>query len=362
MSPGDSVLALAREAGFHRAGIVDPRLMHPWAERARELRRTGFLGQGAFSGLEWDWICEPERWSGSSSILVCCLSCARQERDDLSSPGDPHALVAPFARANYYRTAMGMLRAFSKRLEEARGIAHGSIRLFSNSRLPEKPLLVASGLAAYGRNGLALVPGLGSLFIIGGAVIPLPSAELRASSGAPVMDPCGSCRRCVAACPAAAIGESGLVDPGRCLQGRACSADPLKEHVMEMWGARLYGCQECQAVCPHNRGLTESARPAAGELGPSISLRRILSLSAGALKEWFRGTAMGMSWVSGDALLRNALMAAGNRRDPAVRDEVQRFLASNQPVLRETARWALERLSADARETPRAVSTACRFP
>lgn len=365
MSAGHNVLSLAREAGFHRAGFVDPRLVIPLARRARALRTGGFLGQEAFDGLERDW-------SESSSVLVCCLSCARSEPDDLSSPGDPHALIAPFARANYYRTAMGMLRALARRLEERCGIPGAFLRLFSNSRIPEKLLLVASGLAAYGKNGLALVPGLGSLFVIGGAVIPLPSAELCADSASqysaePVGDLCGSCTRCISACPVGAIEEPGVVNPGRCLQGSAGSAVPLESHIMVAWGTRLYGCQECQAACPHNRGLTEEAPAAAGELGPSVSIRKILSLdSASALKEWFRGTAMGMSWVSGDALLRNALIAAGNRGDPALRADVERFTARSEPMLRRTALWALERLSeggkgADAAAPiqPCAVSTAC---
>jgi epoxyqueuosine reductase len=379
MSPGRSVLALAREAGFHRAGFVDPQLVTPLAARARALRRGGFLDQEAFDGLEWDWLFESApnppgsvapnprstgipvrgiprtvaRWSRTSSILVCCLSCARSEPDDLSSPGDPHALIAPFARANYYRTAMGMLRTLARRLEEHCGIPGSSLRLFSNSRIPEKPLLVASGLAAYGRNGLALVPGLGSLFVIAGAVIPVPLAELQrapasrhpADSEQPVADLCGSCTRCMSACPVGAIEEPGIVNPALCLQGSAASAVLLESRVMESWGTRLYGCQACQAVCPHNRGLTEEGPAAAGELGPSISIRKILSMDPAALKEWFRGTAMGMSWVSGNALLRNALIAAGNRRDPCLREDVHRFTESGEPMLRRTALWALERMS-----------------
>lgn len=354
MSAGHSLLALAREAGFHRAGFADPETLISLARRARALRRSGFLDQEAFDGLEWDWLFESEHWSQTAAVLVCCLSCAPSEPDDLSTPGDPHALVAPFARANYYRTAMGMLRAFARRLEEVHGIPRASLRLFSNSRIPEKPLLVSSGLAAYGRNGLALVPGLGSLFVIGGAVIPLPSAELCPEPAAPrVGDLCGSCTRCIAACPVGAIEKPGVVNPGRCLQGSAGSAMPLESRIMELWGARLYGCQECQAVCPHNRGLTEKARPRTGDLGPSVSIRKILSLDpSSTLKEWFRGTAMGMSWVSGEALLRNALIAAGNRGDPSVRADVERFTASSEPMLRRTAAWALERMSAVRRISP----------
>lgn len=83
-------------------------------------------------------------------------------------------------------------------------------------------------------------------------------------------------------------------------------------------------------------------------------------MNAVGLKEWFRGTAMGMSWVSGNALLRNALIAAGNRRDPAVRDDVERFTASRDPMLRQTACWALERISGDGKGAqPCGVSTAC---
>ncbi len=153
------------------------------------------------------------------------------------------------------------------------------------------------------------------------------------------------------ACPAGAIVEPGVVDPERCLQGNAGAAVPLEPHTMELWGCRLYGCQVCQEVCPHNRVLTEEARPAEGELGPSVSLRRVLSLDAAGLKEWFRGTAMGMSWVAGNALLRNALIAAGNRGDPAVKTDVERFIPSDEPLLSRTALWAWEKLSAGERRS-----------
>lgn len=345
MLDGSTVTALARAVGFHRAAIVDPGLFAPRAETTRTLRESAFLDRAAFHGLEWDWVLEPDRWSVSRSVLVCCLSCFRREPDDLSSPGDPHVLIAPFARANYYRAAMDMLRDFADRLEGETRIPRASLRLFANSRLPEKPLLAASGLGTCGANSLALVPGLGSLFVIAGAVIPVPSAQLLRVSHPPTPDLCGSCRRCIEECPTGAIVEPGRVRSDRCLQGLAGVAVSLPPATMESWGARLYGCQACQASCPHNSGLSQEARPAPGELGPSISISRVLSLGAKDLKGWFRGTAMGMSWVSGDALLRNALIAAGNRRDPAVRSNVADFAESRIPLLRDTSRWALERIA-----------------
>jgi len=325
------LLELALGAGFHRAGFVDPKLAETAASR---------VPQGA-AGLEWEWITEARRWSRSSSVLVCCLSCLRQEPNDLGSPGNPHALVAPFARAHYYRQAVALLRAVVHRLEEETGLTRGSVRLFSNSRLPERALLAATGLAAFGRNGFAIVPGLGSMFVIAGAVLPVPMAE--ASPAEPAPDPCGSCRRCRGACPVGAIHEPYRVQRARCLQALAASPEPWSADLMERWGVRLYGCQECQAVCPHNADLREPARPAVGEIGPSLPLLGLLSDDDGSRRARFRGTALGMSWLPPAALLRNAAVAAGNRREPVVREALRLHQAHASEAVRTSIEWALSR-------------------
>ncbi len=333
---------LAREAGFHRAAIVDPRLLTPWADRLRS--RAADLDRAPLRGLEWRWVTEPFTWAESSTILICCLSCLRTEADDSSEPGEPHALVAPFARAHYYRAAIAMLRVVAARLERESGIPRSSIRLFSNSRIPEKPLLAATGIAAYGKNGCVLVSGLGSLFVIAGAVIPVRTeVEGRPLPLLPA-DPCGSCQRCRSACPVGAIEQPYVVRHDLCLQAKAGSAEVLSEETMELWGARLYGCQDCQTVCPHNSGLKEAAPPSTGEIGPDISLRAFLAEDNGQRKLRFRGTALGMSWVAGDALLRNALVAAGNSRDASLLGHVERHLADGSAAVRAAARWAREKL------------------
>jgi epoxyqueuosine reductase len=323
---------------------------------AAEKRATG--------DFEWEWVLDPDGWSGSSSLLICCLSCYRRESDDHSAPGEPHALIAPFARAHYYRAAIGMLRAFAVRLEAVLGVPRARVRFFSNSRIPEKPLLAASGLGTYGKNSLTIVPGLGSLFIIAGAVIPLPTARLLPAAAAPSADPCGACRRCMEACPAQALVQAGVVDPDRCMQAAASSATVLSADAMRRWGVRLYGCQSCQDACPHNGHLTAEAAPACGETGPSLPLRRLLGADVRpsgrtgthvpggfgadpdglALKGLFRGTAMGMSWIDTDALLRNALIAAGNRGEASLRSAVERFTDAATPAVRVAARWSLQQL------------------
>ena len=333
---------LARQAGFNRAAIVDPRLLLPWADRLPS--RPGELDQGPLVGMEWRWVTEPSTWSGTSAILVCCLSCLRVEPDAPSEPGDPHALVAPFARAHYYRRAVALLRGVAEQLEKESGIPRSSIRLFSNSRIPEKPLLAATAMAAFGKNGCAIVPGLGSMFVIAGAVIPVPTQAADFRRPEPPADPCGSCQRCRVACPAGAIERPFVVRHDLCLQGKAGCGEVFGEETLAAWGPRMYGCQECQAACPHNSGLKETAAASTGEIGPGVPLRVFLAESEAERKQRFRGTALGMSWIAADALLRNALVAAGNRGDSILRPLVERHMADGPDHVRSAARWAWERL------------------
>lgn len=334
-------MALAREAGFPRAGIVDPRLLQRrWLP---EVSGGPAASAPVAEGIEWEWIASPSKWSVRSTVLVCCLSCLRPEPDDPGTAGDPLGLVAPFARAHYYREAVHMLAGVARRLEQEAGLPGSSIRLFSNSRLPEKPLLVATGLAAYGRNGCAIAPGLGSMFVIAGAVLPVPTRLAEAVQ--PLPDPCGSCRSCQAACPVHAIDQPYVVRRDRCLQSLATTAEAARDSFLEHWGCRLYGCQDCQAACPHNRGLRDTARPSTGEIGAGVPLRAFLSEDDEARAKRLRGTALGASWLPREALVRNALVAAGGRGDASLRPEVERYLRPEGPEsIRRAARWARDRL------------------
>jgi epoxyqueuosine reductase len=298
--------------------------------------------------MEWKWILEPGEWAGSRSLLICCLSCHRDEPDNPSLPGDPHGLIAPFARAHYYRTAVDMLKRVRGELEQRLDIPRSSIRLFSNSRIPEKPLLAAAGVGSYGKNGCIIVPGLGSQLVIAGAVIPAVLARGDHPVGPFADDPCGSCSRCVTACPTGALGEPHVPQPHRCLQALAGSTRPFPDDAWEAWGTRLYGCQDCQAACPHNRGLRVPAPRSAGEIGPGISLRRFLGMSWSERRSFLRGTALGVSWIPEDALLRNALVAAGNSRDQSLRRAVEAHGASDSPLVRQAAAWALKKLGSGA--------------
>ncbi len=336
------LIEAARAAGFHGAGFAEPARLSRWSPG---------IAARAPRWMEPGWVVHPETWADSRSVLVCALSCRRDEPDDLSSIGDPHALIAHFARRGHYAAAAGMMRALLDRVGQDAGFRAREARIFVNSRIPEKPLLAASGLGSYGKNGLLIVPGLGSLFVIAGCVLPFRAVNepAPAPSGEPGFLPCGTCERCMAACPVGAIVEPGVVDPDRCLQSLAERPILLASDVMERWGCRLYGCQDCQSECPRNAGLTEEAPACPTEVGPSVSIRRVLAQGVEGVRGMFRGTPMGRSRISPVALVRNALIAAGNRGDPVVQEDVERYRGHGEPVLRETARWALARIAAFSR-------------
>jgi epoxyqueuosine reductase len=259
-----TIIGRALRRGFARAGIVDPELLAPFAERLQ-----------AHGSGEPGWVTSPRSWSAASSILAVALAVRRTEADDPSVPGAPCGLVAPFARRNYYRAAAGLLDGLSRELAAEAGVARRSFRVCSNSRVPEKPMAAASGVAGYGANSLAIAPGLGSLFVIGLLVMPFVVEPEPAQPIAPV-DPCGPCRSCIDACPTGAIVERGLVDPERCLQGWAARPASLPERLREAWGTRLYG-----AAGPGTGGRTGGAAGAAA----GVRARSALDRAGGAGQE-----------------------------------------------------------------------------
>jgi epoxyqueuosine reductase len=279
---------------------------------------------------------------GAGTFMMTALSCHREEADDLSEPGDPHALIAPFARRNYYAEAVARLKGVVRALRASHGLGRQAMRVFCNSPLPEKALAVLSGLGSRGKNTLILAPGMGSLFIIAGVFLPatvVGAAEMRSAAAAP-FPLCGECRTCQDACPVGALEEAGRLDESRCLQALCTEPHEFSEASRRAWGFRFYGCQSCQDVCPHNREVEEGAEVRRGELGPSLSLKRVLSLSPPRLKEFLRPSALARSWIPPRTLLRNALIAAGNRRDPVLREPVARHHSNPDPLLARAAAWA----------------------
>jgi epoxyqueuosine reductase QueG len=237
----------------------------------------------------------------------------------------PLAALARFARADWYAELSARLRAaaaLTRNALAAAGIDAGSPRdwrYLSNSGLPERRLAVAAGLGSLGRHGLVMAGGHGSAVVLGLLLMPIPlepepgtriarDAEHSAAQAA-LHECCVACEACVAACPTGALGP-GTFDRRLCLQHWSSIPGRLPRAVEAAWGDRLYGCDACQEACPLFKP-DPAARTGRGLLGPGLPARFVAAASPEGLKELLRGSALGMSWISPEALARNAGLAAG---------------------------------------------------
>jgi epoxyqueuosine reductase QueG len=236
----------------------------------------------------------------------------------------PLARLARFARADWYAELSARLRAAGALTREAlaaAGIEAGSPRdwrYLSNSGLPERRLAVEAGLGSPGRHGLVMVPDHGSAVVLGLLLVPIPlepEPGARTARNAPhsatqsaLNIACADCEACVAACPTGALGR-GSFERRLCLQHWSSVEGRLPPAVEAAWGDRLYGCDACQEACPLFKP-DPAAMTGRGLLGPGLPARFVAAAAPGELKERLRGSALGMGWISVEALARNARLVS----------------------------------------------------
>ncbi|MDR2194778.1 MAG: 4Fe-4S binding protein [Treponema sp.] len=263
--------------------------------------------------------------SGSPSLLVAALPYGNEQAaaPDHAPAGERHedraaiediekkyrAYIAPFARRNYYKEAVKRLQNLSRSFRQVCGGAYGTrrseYRVFCNSPIPEKPLAHACGLGGTGRNSLIITPEAGSLVIIAAMTLPFPL-----ESDPPEPFTCGTCGLCAEACPTHAIRRDGGIDRTLCIQWYASGyGDSVPRSVAEAWGQRLYGCAACQDACPHNKKPIRGAATVEGILPAYTDARIMLAMTDGEIRLFFKGTALGLSWLTPEHIRRNALLA-----------------------------------------------------
>lgn len=271
------------------------------------------------------------------SILIVSLAYSTAPPKDLSSPMDPHARIAPFARRNHYQEVLKRLQKIVNKICEETEFLKRDFRIFVNSSIAEKELALRAGLGFQGKNSLIITKEAGSQVVLGGLALPFTPEGLTTDS--PSSLSCGTCSLCIDACPSAAL-CNGKLDKTRCLQ--ALSTRPFPAELWELWENRLYGCQICQDVCPHNK-LIEENTSERGILGTSMSMRPLLQ-SGEKIKELFRGTVLSPGWITAENLLRNTIIAAGNHSEGyLLRNEIEKYTNHPDQEIAEAAIWTLKR-------------------
>ncbi len=219
-----------------------------------------------------------------------------------------------------------------------------------DNSLVDRNVAYRAGLGWYGKNSNLLLPDVGSWFVLGSV---LTDADLPTNSE-PVADQCGSCQRCFEGCPTDAIVGPGIIDAGRCIAWIVQAEGPIPLEFREAIGDRLYGCDDCQDVCPPNRALViaEEATPVATlpttEMDAWVSLVWLLMASDEELMDrvgrWY------IAKRDPAVVRRTALVNLGNTADPSDPEIVtilERYLDHQNPLLRRHAIWACRRLGRD---------------
>lgn len=328
---------LAREAGFHAAGIAPAEAIAPsWRERFEAWLRDGHAAGMDYLHRDPAQRYDPQKvLAEARSVIVLATSYAPAATDP---EGD--LAVARYARGrDYHKVLKKRAHQLCDRLRDERGDFLG--RAFVDTGpLAEKSLAALAGLGWIGRNGLLIVPGLGSWVLLTEILCNLPLVP-----DAPHVGDCGTCRACRSACPTAALLGDGLIEANRCLSYRNKGGRSVSPEHWAAMGNRIFGCDACQDICPHNRDVpagdpqlrySDSHRP--------LMLADVLTWSEG---DWDRATPGRAIRRAGYLpLLRHAVIAAGNARRGDLCEALQ-ALARREPELGEAVAWALAQLARD---------------
>jgi epoxyqueuosine reductase len=251
--------------------------------------------------------------------------------------------VARYAWDDHY----GPLRAALTAVADALRADGWRARVVADDNaLVDREAAYRAGLGWYGKNANLLLPGQGSWFVLGSVITDAPVPP----TGGPVDDGCGTCTRCLDGCPTGAIVAPGVVDARRCLAWLVQAEGMFPREYRVALGDRIYGCDDCQEVCPPNRRLDRRGRaPAAGDSAqPHVDLLDLLAAPDDELLarhgRWY------IPRRQPRYLRRNALVALGNVADAGdirVAGALARALGSPDPVVRGHAVWAARRLGRD---------------
>ena len=339
----DELLAIGVAAGLDAAGVAPA---EPWPDARRRLEER--RAAGLHAGMDFTYrdparATDPTRSLPDARALVVGAYAYRRRPPAGEGPAGPTGKVASYAWVEHYEALRQSLKQVAARLKADGWRARV---LLDDNGLVDREAAHRAGLGWFGKSANLLLPDRGSWFVLGSVLTsaPLPPADRVVDDG------CGSCRRCLDGCPTGAIVAPGVVDARRCLSWLLQVDGDFPRDYREALGDRLYGCDDCQEVCPPNRRAEADEPPGPSEPG-SVARVALLDLLAATDDELLRRHGR---WYlprrSPDHLRRNALVVLGNTGDggdAATAATLDRYLDHGDATLRRHAAWAARRLGRD---------------
>jgi epoxyqueuosine reductase len=312
-------------------------------EAGEQLMR--WLGEGRHGEMEWmaarahHRLAPAALWPEARSVIALGMSYA-PDSNPLQKGNSSAGRISVYAQGrDYHDVVKKRLKALARWLVEQSGC---ELKVFVDTApVMEKPLSAAAGVGWQGKHTNLVSREHGSWLFLG---IILTSLDIPPDEAAP--DTCGTCTACIDACPTQAFDGARRIDARKCISYLTIEhKGPVPEQFRKAMGNRIYGCDDCLAVCPWNRFARSAAANQAfvpREELKAPPLEELLGLDDAAFRAKFSGSPIKRIGVN--RMLRNCLIAAGNSGDPNLVEPVRRHLDNEDPVVAEAARWALEEL------------------
>ncbi|WP_421789347.1 tRNA epoxyqueuosine(34) reductase QueG [Hyphobacterium sp.] len=337
----ESWRAKAKGLGFSSLRIC--RADEAWEAAAR---LEAFVEQGHHGTMAWmkdtlDRRKHPNgMWPQAKSAIIVAMNYG-PDADPLEDLENTSAgNISVYARhRDYHDVIKGRLKQLAGQVAKGTG---EEVKVFVDTApLMEKPLAEKAGLGWQGKHTNLVSRELGSWFFLG---VILTTAALEPD--APGQDHCGACRACLDICPTSAFPAPYQLDARRCISYLTIEhKGPIPEEFRKPMGNRIYGCDDCLAVCPWNKFASEAseAKLIAREDLKSPPLSDLLALDDAAFRQLFSGSPI--KRIGRDRFIRNCLIAAGNSGDASLVPLVEALRSDPDPVVAEAANWALGELS-----------------
>ncbi|MEL6921387.1 MAG: tRNA epoxyqueuosine(34) reductase QueG [Pseudomonadota bacterium] len=340
-----SLVANLKSQGFDAVGVAQAR-----TDENRRHALQSFIDAGRHGSMGWMAQTLERRadptvlWDKARSVVMVAMTYGPSAYDPLAAlEKRNHATISCYAHnRDYHDVIKGKLKQAAGRFAVKSG---ADVKVFVDTApLMEKPLAQDAGLGWQGKHTNLVSRQLGSWFFLGAILTDMDLPEDRAET-----DHCGQCRACLDVCPTDAFPAPYRLDARRCISYLTIEHDGMIDaELRPKMGNRIYGCDDCLAVCPWNKFAVEAheAKLRAREDMISPPLAELLALDDAAFRKRFSGSPV--KRIGRDRFVRNCLIAAGNSADMNLVDAVVARLDDVGEPVRATAVWACAQLLEDA--------------
>jgi len=337
----EAIRRMAFDAGFDAAGVTAAA-----APESDKVNLAGFLAGGRHGDMTWMADTYARRsdprtlWPEARSVIALGANYGPGGDPRIAAAAPGRGAISVYARNRDYHDVVK--KRVKKLAREIAGTWDCGVKVFVDTApVMEKPLASRAGIGWQGKHTNLVSRDFGSWLFLAEVF-----TDLELPPDTPALDLCGSCTRCRDACPTDALAEPYKMNAPRCIAYLTIEhKGDIPEGLRPAVGNRVYGCDDCLAVCPWNKFAAPTAEDAF-HARPELAAPRLADLADlddAAFREVFAGTPI--KRTGRDRLLRNVLIAIGNTGDPAFLETVEKRLTDDSPLVRRAAEWARLRLT-----------------